>query len=137
WLGDLDGHLPMQEGVLARCESALRRLESLGCRIEAVGPQALGVTPDSLWDCWITLRTVAAAPPLFGHATDPGRRALLKPGAVWEADRGLAMGAREVAQASQVRTAFYQAWLRLFQRFDYLVLPTAQVFPFDAGLHWP
>ena len=25
----------------------------------------------------------------------------------------------------------------MFQRFDYLVLPSAQIFPFDAKLDWP
>ena len=27
--------------------------------------------------------------------------------------------------------------LKLFERYDYLALPSAQVFPFDADLHWP
>jgi amidase len=61
----------------------------------------------------------------------------MKPEAIWEAERGLALSAADVAAASQVRTSFFQAWLRLFHRFDYLVLPSAQVFPFDAQLHWP
>jgi len=137
WLGDLGGHLATQDGVLARCEDGLRRLEGLGCRVEAPGPAALGVAPADLWECWLTLRTIAAAPPLFGHAGADGRRALMKPEALWEAERGLAMSASAVARASQVRTTFYHAWLRLFQRFDYLVLPAAQVFPFDAHLSWP
>jgi amidase len=137
WLGDLAGHLAMQPGVIARCEDGLRRLERLGCHIEMPGPEVLGVAPQALWDCWITLRTVAAAPPLFGHLDDPAKRTLMKPEAIWEAERGLAMPARDVVRASQTRTAFYQAWRRLFERFDYLVLPSAQVFPFDAQLHWP
>jgi amidase len=135
WLGDLDGHLAMQPGVLDSCRRALDRLEAIGCRIEPVSPQALGVPLQALWECWLVLRTVAAAPPLFEHLREA--RALMKPEAVWEAERGLAMSAREVAQASQVRTRFYQAWLQLFGRYDYLVLPSAQVFPFDADVHWP
>jgi amidase len=27
--------------------------------------------------------------------------------------------------------------LALFERFDFLLLPSAQVFPFDVRLHWP
>ena len=26
---------------------------------------------------------------------------------------------------------------KLFDRYDYLLLPSAQVFPFDANVHWP
>ena len=135
WLGDLDGYLAMQPGVLDSCRRALRDLEGLGCRVEPVAPKALGVPLPTLWECWLVLRTVAASPPLFGHLR--AARELMKPEAVWEAERGLAMSAREVAQASQVRTSFYQAWRRLFGRYDYLVLPSAQVFPFDADLPWP
>ncbi len=137
WLGDLGGYLAMQPGVLDRCEAALGRLALLGCHIEPVSPADLGVAPQALWECWLTLRTVAAAPALFGFVRDPARRRLMKPEAIWEAERGLALSAADVAAASQVRTSFFHAWLRLFHRFDYLVLPSAQVFPFDAQLHWP
>lgn len=137
WLGDLGGYLPMQSGVIARCERALARLERLGCHVETVAPDVLGVAPSDLWDCWMTLRTVAAAPPLFDHLKSERGRALMKPEAVWEAERGLEMAASAVVRASQLRTTFYQAWLKLFDRFDYVVLPAAQVFPFDINRHWP
>ena len=137
WLGDLDGHLATETGVLARCEAALQRLEAIGCRVEPLPAAALGVAPEALWNCWTTLRTVAVAPQLFGYVRDPARRAQLKPEAIWEAERGLAMSAPEIARASQTRTTFYQAWRRLFDRVDFLVLPAAQVFPFDVDERWP
>jgi amidase len=42
-----------------------------------------------------------------------------------------------VTDASIERTAWYHIVRALFDRHDYLVLPSAQVFPFDAGTHWP
>jgi amidase len=36
-----------------------------------------------------------------------------------------------------VRTTWYQAVRRFFERYDYFVVPTAQVFPFDVRQHWP
>ena len=36
-----------------------------------------------------------------------------------------------------VRTHWYEAVRKLFERYDYFVLPTAQVFPFDVSLDWP
>jgi amidase len=137
WLGDLGGYLPMDDGVLARCEAAVRRLEDIGCRVEAPGAEVLGVAPEALWHCWMTLRSINAAPALFAFHHDPAKRALMKPEAVWEVEQALATSAREVSQASQVRSAFYQAWLRLFERYDFVVLPSAQVFPFGAEQHWP
>ena len=35
------------------------------------------------------------------------------------------------------RTAWHRHLLGLFQRYDILALPTAQVFPFDVNQHWP
>ena len=39
--------------------------------------------------------------------------------------------------ASGQRSAFYQRMLALLARFDFLALPTAQVWPFDAAQRWP
>jgi amidase len=40
-------------------------------------------------------------------------------------------------RASQRRTAFYQHLLTLFERFDVLALPVAQVWPFPVEERWP
>ncbi len=39
--------------------------------------------------------------------------------------------------ASVDRSAFYQHALTLFERFDFLALPTTQVWPFPVGERWP
>jgi amidase len=67
----------------------------------------------------------------------PALRALMKPEAIWEVEQGLRLTGAEVAQASKQRTAVYQAFRCLFERFDYVVAPSAQVFPFDAQMRWP
>ena len=36
-----------------------------------------------------------------------------------------------------VRTEWYQAVRRFFEKYDYFIVPTAQLFPFDVNLHWP
>jgi amidase len=36
-----------------------------------------------------------------------------------------------------VRTAWYQPVRRLFEGYDFWLLPSAQVFPFDASRDWP
>ena len=126
----------MQPGVLDSCQRALRRLERSGCRIEPVAPQALGVPLQALWECWLVLRTVAAAPPLFGHLRKA--RELMKPEAIWEAERGLAMSAREVAEASQVRTTLLPVLAAAVQT---LRLPgrcrVRRYFPSTPRVHWP
>lgn len=39
--------------------------------------------------------------------------------------------------ASARRSDLYRGFLKLFETYDYAVLPTAQTMPFDATVHWP
>ena len=43
----------------------------------------------------------------------------------------------QMMQASVDRSAFYQQMVTLFDRFDFLALPTAQVWPFPVEWRWP
>lgn len=49
----------------------------------------------------------------------------------------LRLSARDVFQASLDRSDWYRALLALYERYDYLLLPCTQVFPFDATQYWP
>jgi len=134
WGGDLGGHAPCERGVLPLCETALASLESLGCHIEPALPD---YDLEAVWRAVVTLRAWQVGGELLPHYRDPKRRALLKPEAVYEIETGLALSAADITAASVVRTEWYQAMRRLFERYDYFVLPTAQVFPFALELHWP
>ncbi len=134
WLGDLGGYLAVEPGILPLCEAGLGVLEGLGAMVE---PVAIGFPMAELWEAWTMLRSWGVAANLGEAYADPARRDLLKPEAQWEIARGLAVSGAAIAAAQAVRTRWYLHMLGLFARFDHLVLPTAQVFPFAADLHWP
>ncbi len=134
WLGDLGGHLPTEPGVLETCERALDHFSALGCDVDTALPD---FELERLWHAWIDLRSFSVAGANAALYRDPATRALLKPEAAWEIERGLALPGTRVYEALCERSAWYQALRVLFERFDYLVLPAAQVFPFDAGWDWP
>jgi amidase len=134
WLGDFNGYLPMEPGVMSLCRSALSHFETLGASVEEARPD---YAMERLWKCWLTLRGFLIAGKNGSLYADPKMRALMKPEAVWEIENGLGLSAADVYQASVDRSAWHEALRALFQRHDYLVLPSAQVFPFDAGLDWP
>lgn len=134
WLGDFDGQLPMQRGVLELCRTALKDFEALGCVVEET---SLGFPRERLWDTWLTLRHWLVAGGLGAAYDDPATRAQLKPEACWEVENGLRLTGQQVYRASAARSDWYRAISRLFERFDYLLLPSAQVFPFDKTQHWP
>jgi amidase len=134
WLGDLGGALAMEPGVLGLCRAALGTFAALGCTVGEVVPD---FDPERLWRAWLVLRQWLQTGALAEHYRDPQRRTQMKPEAQWEVEQGLALTGEQVYEASMVRSAWYLTVLSLFQRFDFLLLPSAQVFPFDVSLHWP
>jgi amidase len=134
WLGDLGGHLPMEDGVLDLCESALRQAEAGPFRVDPLVPD---FDFERLWQAFVTLRHATSGIALKIHYDDPHQRNLLKPEAIWEIEGGLGLTAPQIYAASAVRSAWYKTVLGLFESYDLLALPTAQVFAFDADLHWP
>ena len=134
WMGDFDGHLPTEPGVLDLCVQALDTFKTLGGTVEAAQPV---FQMERLWRAWITLRSFQVAGVYGAHYADPKRRALLKLEAQGEIEQGLGLTGADVYRASVERSAWYQALQALFERFDFLALPSAQIFPFDAKLDWP
>lgn len=134
WLGDFDGYLPMERGVLDLCRAAFKDFQALGCTIDEAQPD---YPMARLWDTWRTLRHWQVASSLGGFHADSAKRELLKPEAIWEVENGLRLSAMDVSRASAARTDWYRAISRLFERYDYLLLPSAQVFPFEKQAHWP
>ena len=54
-----------------------------------------------------------------------------------EAEGAARLTAPQIHAAAVVRSAWHRAVLSLFERFDFLAIATAQVFPFAVETHWP
>ena len=134
WMRDLGGYLPFEAGVLETCERALGRLRSSGCDVEWVQPN---FAAETVWESWLVWRRLLVAGRIRTYVVDRNARAEIKPEALWEYDQAASLTGTDVMRASVQRTQFYQQLLALFERFDYLALPSAQVWPFDASLRWP
>lgn len=135
WLGDLGGHLPTEPGVLGVCEQALQRLADGGAAVEPL--PAIGVDLDRVWQAWLLWRRALVAPSVGAVLAAAGARAQVKPEALWEYDQAQHLSAVDFMRASELRTRLYAALLKLFERFDALALPVAQVWPFPVARHWP
>jgi amidase len=134
WLGDLGGHLAMEPGILDLCGDGLRRLHDLGCEIE---PVHLQFPLDELWDAWLTWRHMVVTAGIGASVKDDATRARVKPEVLWEIDRGRALSVGDINHAAAVRTRYHETIVGLFARYDALVLPTAQVWPFPLEERWP
>lgn len=134
WGGDFKGHAPCETGVLEVCRKAAQGLESLGCIVEEAVPD---FDFDALWQATIRLRGWQQGASIQAYYNDPAKRSLLKPEAIYEVETGMAQSAHDITAASIVRTDWSQTVRKFLERYDSLVLPTAQVFPFDIKQHWP
>ncbi len=129
WAGDFNGAVPYAPGVLEVCGHARKTFAGLGMIVEDAAPD---YPPDQVWKAWHDLRAWQSGGTLLPFYKDAEKRKLLKPEAVFEIESGLKLTAYDIAAASLVRTEWYQAVRRLFEKYDYLIVPTAQLFPFDA-----
>lgn len=125
WLGDWG--LPYEDGIMDISESAVEDLRALGADVSAIDAP---FSMDALWESWITLRSWMVASGAGVFYDDPEKRDLLKPAAIWEIERGLAMTAREVHQQSVVRSMWFKKAAQLFETYDAVLMPSAQVWPF-------
>lgn len=134
WLGNWGGAYPVEAGILDLIETALQSFTDLGCTVEAVAPP---FSATELWESWTTLRAFATAGRLDPLYADPAKRKLLKPEAIWEIESGQALTQAQIQRASTIRARWYATAADLFDQYDALVLPSAQLWPFPVEWDWP
>lgn len=134
WLGDLQGYLPMESGILDVCQSALHSFFGMGCTVDEA---RLGMPPEQIWQAWLVWRQALVGPRIAPLLVNPANRDHIKAEALWEHDQSLGLTGAQLMAASASRTRFYQSMLALFEKFDVLAMPVSQVWPFDIGLRWP
>jgi amidase len=136
WLGSLNDHLALEPGVLAACEQGLSRMTAAGAVVEPLS-SGLGFDPEAVWEAWLVWRRALTAANVRGLIKLPGARELLEAKTQWEYDQAQGLSYTVFEMASEARSVFYNAMLKLLSRFDVLALPVAQVWPFPSEQPWP
>ena len=134
WLGNWGGAWAMEEGILALCEDALKTFEDLGCLVETVDAP---FDREALWESWTALRSWSHSTALKPLMDNQETRRHLKDTAIWEAECGARLDAENIQAASLIRSDWFRAAASLFDRYDALLAPTAQVWPFALGQNYP
>lgn len=138
WIGDLNGYLPMEDGITSICETALQALSSKGCKIASLENQSqLGFQPERIWRAWLAWRQALTGARLAPYIALKNGREQFKPEALYEYDSSLALTGEAFMNASAVRSRFYQAMIKLLVSYDAIALPAAQVWPFDVNMRYP
>ncbi|NKB33701.1 MAG: amidase [Pseudomonadales bacterium] len=133
WLGNLDGYLALENGIEQLCEGSLSMVADAGAAVDSVMPD---YNFDDLWFCWTTLRHMGRAS-MQRFYDDPATRDLLKPEMIWEIEQSQILTEGDRARANAYRGDWLRELDRLFMQYDFLAIPTAQVFPYPKTTHWP
>jgi Asp-tRNA(Asn)/Glu-tRNA(Gln) amidotransferase A subunit family amidase len=125
------GTFPVTAEVRQVVESALVAFEDAGATVEAIDVD-LGHPHERLSDVWrsqISLMFAATQPALPADGTSPLERdaAGLPPAVVEYIERGSRMSALGFKAADIVRSAVFDSFRAVFERFDFLVTPTTSV----------
>lgn len=134
WLGDWGGAFAYEDGIRELAVTAMRQFGDIGCQVDEI---AAPFDRDALWESWTGLRSFSVAAGLKALYEDDARRDALKATAQWEIGRGLALSAMELDRLSAIRTQWFQTAEALFEEYDVLALPTAQVWPFEIEQEYP
>ncbi len=128
WTPDL-GMLAVESEVKNLCAAVLPRLESHAVRVDTAHPDL-----DGAMDVFRALRAAwfaATGGPLLAR-----HRHLMKDTVVGNIEAGQKLRAADLIRAESLRTRLYVRLLEFFERYDFLVLPSTQVQPFDCGTEW-
>ncbi|MGH9140912.1 MAG: amidase [Vicinamibacterales bacterium] len=124
WWKNLGG-VPVDSQVREIVNAQQRVFESLGCSVDEAEPD--------FTDCDAVFKAVRALAFLTGVAPRvAGHRDQVKETILWEIDRGERLTATEIAWAEMKRTEIYHLMRRFMDRYDFFVLPSTQVPPFDV-----
>ncbi|KAA5830051.1 amidase [Saccharopolyspora hirsuta] len=134
WIGDFDGYLPTEPGLLELCAESFAAFGEIGCEVE---PVAKRLPVEQAWETFLLWRSWTVGRNHAELYDDPAARPLLKPELIFEIENYHRLRVTDISRALTGRDEWYAAVAELFDEYDFLLAPSAQVFPFDAEQRWP
>ena len=132
WPSDLIGNYQIDPGIIGMCEKALHNLENVKIKVILLESK---IKSEDLWNSWTTLRAK-------NNFDDLNEMNLQNPEDLgfpvkWEYQRGKEINSNDIDIALSQRIAFINKVDKLFKDLDFLVMPSAQIFPFNKELDYP
>ena len=129
WSKDLGG-LPVDGRVAGVIRGARHVFEALGCRVEDAEPDLTDA--DEVFKVLRAWRFELA----YGALLEE-HRGEMKDTVVWNIEEGMRLSGPSVGWAEKKRVEIYHRAREFMQAHEFLVLPVAQVPPFDVGIRYP
>ena len=132
WPSDLIGDYKIDPGIIDMCEKALHNLEKIKIKVIHLESK---IKSEDLWISWTTLR----AKNNFDDLNDMNLQNPEDLGfpVKWEYQRGKELNSNDIDIALSQRIDCINKVDKLFKGLDFLVMPSAQIFPFNKELDYP
>jgi amidase len=129
WFKDLGG-VPFDPRVRAVVDSHRKTFESLGCIVEQAEPDFAPAE--------ISFRTLRAWTSAQAHGAQlRDHPEAFKDTLKGEIEEGLRLSGADVARAEVARAQLWRSFQAFLEKYEYFVLPTTQLPPFDVNLEYP
>ena len=132
WLSNMNGNYNIEKDILRICENKLRDLEKINIKVELLKPK---INTDILWKSWTTLRAKSIYEDTLAMNISDINTMTYQ--AIWEYNKGKEIKSEEIRLALDLKQQCLSQINLIFQNFDFLALPSAQIFPFDKNLQYP
>ena len=132
WLSDLIGTYKIDPTIIDMCEKMLHNLEKMKIQVIHQGSK---IKAEDLWNSWTTLR----AKNNFDDLNEVNLQNSEELGfpVKWEYARGKEVNSNNIDLALSQRIDCMNKVDELFKNLDFLVMPSAQIFPFNKELDYP
>ena len=132
WLSDMDNSYELEDGIEDMCNKKLKELEKNNLSI--VLPD-IKINTDYLWQSWICLRSKS----IYNDTLAMNIKNIddMTEQAIWEYKKGSKIKDDEIDIAMKQKLDCFNQVGKLFDKFDFLALPSAQIFPFDKKIQYP
>ena len=132
WLSNMNGEYNIEKEILDICENKLKELEKINIKVEELKPK---INNEFLWKSWTTLRAKNIfEDTLAMNILDVNSMTYQ---AIWEYNKGKEINSEDIQSAIDKKQQCLNQIDLIFRNFDFLALPSAQVFPFDKNLQFP
>ena len=132
WLSNMNGEYNIEKEILDICEIKLRKLEKINIKVEELKPK---INNDYLWKSWTTLRAKSIYEDTLAMNISDINSMTYQ--AIWEFNKGKEIKSKDLVLALDQRQQCLNQINLILKIFDFLALPSAQVFPFDKNLQFP
>ena len=132
WLSNMNGNYNIEKDILTICENKLKDLEKINIKVELLKPK---INTDILWKSWTTLRAKSIYEDILAMNISDINTMTYQ--AIWEYNKGKEIKSEEIRLALDQKQQCLSQINLIFQNYDFLALPSAQIFPFDKNLQYP